>query len=85
LVAVVEEEGRAAIHRRREILRTDERNERQDVVVHLDRVSPDEVTAEGRRLGFITGRRLYVPESDQYLGSTVVVLQVPGISHASPV
>jgi hypothetical protein len=45
--------------------------------VHLDRVSPDEVAAEARRLGFIARPHLHIPESEQYLGSTVVVLQAP--------
>jgi SAM-dependent methyltransferase len=77
LVGVAEERGRAAIRRRREIARADDRGETQTVVVHLDRVSPDEVAAEARRLGFVARPCLHVPESEQYLGSTVVVLQAP--------
>jgi SAM-dependent methyltransferase len=77
LVGVSESPGRAAIHRRREIVPADDRGEAKDVVVHLDRVSPDEVAAEARRLGFVTRPHLHIPESEQYLGSTVVVLQAP--------
>jgi hypothetical protein len=77
LVGVSEAAGHAAIHRRREIVRADDRGEAQDVVVYLDRVSPDEVAAEARRLGFIVGAHLDIPHSEQYLGSTVVVLQAP--------
>jgi hypothetical protein len=57
----------------------DDRDAAQDVVVHLDRVTPEEVAAEARRLGFINQRQLRVPESEQYLGSTVVVLQAPRV------
>ena len=77
LVGVAEERGRAAIRRRREIMRADDRGETQNVVVHLDRVSPDEVAAEARRVGFVARPCLHIPESEQYLGSTVVVLQAP--------
>jgi SAM-dependent methyltransferase len=72
LLAVVEEEGRAAIHRRRQIGRDAER-----VVVHLDRVSPDEVAAEARAVGFIVDPPRRVPETERYLGSTIVVLRAP--------
>jgi hypothetical protein len=49
----------------------------QDVVVHLDRVSAEELDAEALELGFIAQPHRYVPESEQYLGSTVVVLKAP--------
>jgi SAM-dependent methyltransferase len=77
LLRVVDERGRAAIHRRRKIVRACSRVEAEDVVVHLDRVSPDEVAAEARELGFIIEPRLYIPETEQHLGSTVVVLRAP--------
>lgn len=79
LLEVVDERGRAAICRRREIVRADGRVETEDVVVHLDRVSPEEVTAQACRLGFITEPHLYIPESERYLGSIVVVLQAPTV------
>lgn len=77
LVRVVDEQGRAAIHRRREIIRAPNAREVQDVVIRLDRVSADEVATEARELGFIPQPHLYVPETEQYLGSTVVVLRAP--------
>ncbi|HTT28166.1 MAG TPA: hypothetical protein VMG37_07130, partial [Solirubrobacteraceae bacterium] len=73
LLRVVEDEGRAAIHRRREI----DRSETEEVVLHLDRVSADQVAAEAREVGFIPEPPLYIEETDQYLGSTVVILRAP--------
>ena len=77
LLRVVDDRGRAAIHRRREIVRPHRLGEVHDVVVHLDRVSAADVAAEAHKLGFIPEPFLYVPESEQYLGSTVVVLRAP--------
>jgi hypothetical protein len=77
LLGVMEDGGRAAIHRRREIGRANDGCEAEDVVVHLDRVSADEVAREALALGFICEPHLYVPESEEYLGSTVVVLRAP--------
>ncbi|HEY2771640.1 MAG TPA: class I SAM-dependent methyltransferase [Solirubrobacteraceae bacterium] len=77
LLRVVDDRGRAAIHRRREILRARDRAVAHHVVVHLDRVSADEVAAEARQLGFISEPHLDIPETEQYLGSTVVVLRAP--------
>ena len=79
LLAVVEEDGRAALHRRREVSRVSDRAEAHDVVIHLDRVSADEVATEARDLGFIVEPHLYVPETEQYLGSTVAVLRAPPV------
>jgi SAM-dependent methyltransferase len=77
LVAVEDEGGRAAIHRRREIIGPGERYESQDVVVHMDRVSAHEVAAEASELGFLNEPHLFVPQTEEYLGSTVVVLRAP--------
>jgi len=77
LLGVVDDDGRAAIHRRREIVDAHDRVEAHHVVVHLDRVSADEVGTEARRLGFIAEPHLYIPQTEQYLGSTVVVLRAP--------
>ena len=77
LLRVVEDEGRAAIHRRREIVRDGDCRETQEVVVRLDRVSAEQVAAEAEEVGFIPEPPLYVEETDQYLGSTVVVLRAP--------
>jgi SAM-dependent methyltransferase len=75
LLAVAEEGGRAAIYRRREITGRDGRRESQNVVVRLDRVSADEVAAEASECGFLAERHRFIPESEQYLGSTVAVLR----------
>ena len=77
LVAVEDEGGRAAIHRLREIIGPGERYESQDVVVHMDRVSAHEVAAEASELGFLNEPHLFVRQTEQYLGSTVVVLRAP--------
>jgi len=80
---VIDDGGRAAILRRREIVRGDGRAESYDVVVHLDRVSADEVATDAQRLGFIAEPHLCVPETEQYLGSSVVVLRAPPAAERS--
>jgi hypothetical protein len=77
LLGVEDEGGRAALHRRREIVGPEDHYEAQDVVVRLDQVSADEVAAEGREAGFLDEPRRFVPQTEQYLGSTVVVLRAP--------
>ena len=77
LLAVKAEDGRAALHRRREILGPGNRHRAEDVVVRLDRVSADEVAAEGRSAGFLDEPPRFVPQTEQYLGSTVVILRAP--------
>ena len=77
LIAVEDEGDRAALHRRREIVGPGERHESHDVVVRLDRVSAQEVAAEGREVGFLTEPDRSVPQTEAYLGSTVVVLRAP--------
>lgn len=74
---VTGDDTRAAIHRRREVVRAVGRPEITDVVVHLDRVTADEVAAEARQVGFIVEPRLCIHETEQYLGSIVVVLRAP--------
>jgi SAM-dependent methyltransferase len=77
LLAVEDEDGRAAIHRRREIVGPGGEYESQHVVVVLDRVSADEVAAEAGVLGYLVEPHLSIPESDEYLGSTVVMVRAP--------
>jgi hypothetical protein len=77
LLDVTEEHGRAAILRRREIAGPGSRFEAQDVVVRLDRVSAGEVEAEAGALGFAVEPRRFVAETEQYLGSSVVMLRRP--------
>ena len=75
LLAVLDDGGRAAIHRRREIIGPGRRPHAEDVVVHLDRVSAQQVAAEAARLGFLVEPHRRIPESERYLGSTIVVLR----------
>jgi SAM-dependent methyltransferase len=77
LLAVADEGGRAAIHRLREITGPREFYEAEDVVVRLDRVSADEVAAEAREVGFACESNLFIPQTEEYLGSTVVALLAP--------
>jgi SAM-dependent methyltransferase len=77
LLEVTDDGGRAAIHRVREIIGPGERYECEDVVVRLDRVSAHEVASEADELGFVCGRNLSILQTEEYLGSTVVVLRAP--------
>ena len=77
LLAVDEVDGRAALRRRREIFGPRGRYESREVVVRLDRVPAEVVAAEALRVGFIRHHRLTVPETEEYLASTVVVLRAP--------
>jgi SAM-dependent methyltransferase len=76
LLAVVDEGECGAIRRRRQIV-GQQRCETHDVVVRLDRVSADEVADEARRFGFRVEPHLSIDQTEQYLGSTVVVLRAP--------
>jgi SAM-dependent methyltransferase len=80
LISVVEEDGRAAIHRRREIIGPGTAYESAEAVVRLDRVAAGEVAAEAAELGFLTEPDRFVPETEEYLGSTVVVLRTPMVA-----
>jgi SAM-dependent methyltransferase len=75
LLAVDDEDGRAALRRRREITGPRGRYESREVVVRLDRVTPQEVGAEALRVGFMSHHHVTVPETERYLASTVVVLR----------
>jgi SAM-dependent methyltransferase len=77
LRTVAENGGRAAIRWRREITGPGGRYEAYEVVVALDRVSSDEVAGEARELGFRAEPHLFVDQTEEYLGSTVVVLRAP--------
>jgi SAM-dependent methyltransferase len=77
LLAVVDDGGRAALHRRREIAGPSRPRQAEDVVVQLDRVSAEEVAAEAAQLGFLAEPHIDVPESERYLGSTIVVFRKP--------
>jgi SAM-dependent methyltransferase len=77
LLAVEDERDCAAIHRLREIVGPGERYVSQEVVIRLDRAPARQVAAEARALGFVSDHHLRVPETEEYLGSTVVVLRAP--------
>ena len=77
LLTVTERDGRAALRRRREIVGPQDRREVRHVVVELDRVSADTVAAEAAALGFEVEPHRFIPETEQYLGSTVVILRAP--------
>lgn len=75
LLAVDDEDGRAALRRRREIIGPLDRYESREVVVRLDRVPAEVVAAEALRVGFVSHHRLTVPETERFLASTVLVLR----------
>jgi SAM-dependent methyltransferase len=77
LLAVVEDDGRAALHRRREVIAPNERRSVEDIVVHLDRLSAEQVALEAAALGFVAEPPREVPETERYLGSAVAMLRAP--------
>jgi SAM-dependent methyltransferase len=77
LLGVADEGDRAAIHRRREVMVPGELHEFHDVVVRLDRVSADGVAEEAATLGFLNEPHRLISQTEDYLGSTVVVLRAP--------
>jgi SAM-dependent methyltransferase len=77
LLAVFDGGDCAAILRRREIIGPQRRYQARDVVVRLDRVSADEVVHEAGPIGFLAEPHMSVPETEQYLGATVVALRAP--------
>lgn len=83
LISVVEEDGRAAILRRREVIGPGEAYESVEAVVRLDRVTAREVAGEAAGLGFLTEPDRFVPETEEYIGSTVVVLRAPMVARRS--
>ena len=77
LLAVDDERGRAAIRRRRDIIGPGAHRASWHVVVRMDRISADEAAAEAREVGFLSEPHLSIPETEEYLGSTVLVLRAP--------
>jgi SAM-dependent methyltransferase len=75
LLAVLDEDGRAVIHRRREVTGPGEQHESVEDVVRLDRVTADQVAAEATELGFFAEPHLSIPQTEEYLGATVVSLR----------
>jgi SAM-dependent methyltransferase len=77
LVAVTEEPDQAVIHHVRTIAGPEGERERYEVLTRVDRVSPAVVLEEARSCGYRAEPLRSVPESEQFLGSTVVVLRAP--------
>jgi SAM-dependent methyltransferase len=75
--AVVDEGARVAIHRLRETVMPDGRREVADDVVRLDRVDAAQLEAEGAAAGLRALPARRIPETDDYVGSVVVLLEAP--------
>jgi SAM-dependent methyltransferase len=74
-VAVRDEGGRAAIHRVRETVDDRGAHTTEDDVVRLDRVDAETVAAEGAEAGLTALPARRIAETDEYIGSTVVMLR----------
>jgi SAM-dependent methyltransferase len=77
LRTVVEDGGRAAMHRRREIVGPGDARDGEDVVLRLERLSVPDVEAEAAAVGFLVEPPRQVPETEQYLGCAVAMLRAP--------
>jgi SAM-dependent methyltransferase len=67
-------DGRYRLERRREIVTPDgQLTAARDEIV-LDHVSPEQLEQDGRAAGLTVGPRELVPETEEYVGSTVVML-----------
>jgi len=73
LQAVTDEDGCAVLHRRRLV-----DHDATDVAIRLHRVSPEQVAAEARAVGFTSEPHAEIPETETWLGSTVVVARASG-------
>jgi SAM-dependent methyltransferase len=73
-VAVRDEGGRVAIERIRETVDREGRRSAEGDVVRLDRVEPETLEDEARAAGLCVLERRSVPQTDEYVGSDVVVL-----------
>jgi SAM-dependent methyltransferase len=74
-VAVRDEDGRAAIYRIREIVDVAGGRTFEEDVIHLDHVDGPALEAEGAAQGLRPQRARRIPETDDYVGSTVVMLR----------
>ena len=74
-VAVRDVGGRAAIDRVREIVAADGTLTTEENVVELDRVDPDELEDEAATLGLRAEPARRIPQTLEYVGSTVVMLR----------
>jgi hypothetical protein len=71
-----EREGVAIVRVRETVDRLGTRTSAEDVI-HLDRVDPRTLEAEGAAAGFTVQDRRRIPETPEYVGSSVVVLRAP--------
>ena len=76
-VMVRHEGDGAAIDRHRQAVSPAGELRESVATIVLDRVSPDELEAEGRAEGFAVAGRRFIPDSPEWTGSTVVVLEAP--------
>lgn len=74
-VAVHERETAVRIERIREVVAVDGTRTLTPNVIDLDRLDPAMLEAEARAAGLAVSPRLAVPQTDEYVGSTVVVLR----------
>jgi SAM-dependent methyltransferase len=74
-VAVRDEPGGATIHRVRETVDPAGNRTVEDDVIRLDRVDAPALEAEGAAAGLRAQRARRIPETDDYVGSTVVMLR----------
>jgi SAM-dependent methyltransferase len=74
-VSVHDEEGGAVIRRIREIVDTNGNRSAEEDRIRLDHLSRATLEAEGRAAGFRVEPARAIPETDDYLGSTVVMLR----------
>jgi len=74
-VAVTNEPGGAVIRRIRETVDTQGRRTVEEDLITLDHLEPATLEAEGAAAGFRVSRARAIPETDDYVGSTVVMLR----------
>jgi SAM-dependent methyltransferase len=73
-VAVREDADGYELERRREVIAVGGDRSVQSDRVHLDQLGPEQLEDEGREIGFTPAGRRYVPPTDDYVGSVVVML-----------
>ena len=74
-VAVTKESDGAVIRRVRETVDTAGRRTVEEDLITLDHLEPKTLEAEGAAAGFRVSRARAIPETDDYVGSTVVMLR----------
>jgi hypothetical protein len=74
-VAVVDEGERVSIHRLRETVDIAGNRTVTPDVVHLDRVRAADLAEEAEAFGLVAERARFIPQTDDYVGSTVVMLR----------